>query len=224
MTEDADAPRERETEPPETGHRADGSEDGTADEPLGDLARRVRERREGGDDADDADTFGSLDGATEDADLGERSGDGDSGGVGDVGDVGTDRESGDLFEEMDVSDVDTDAVWASVLEDDPDDPDGPGDAEEDTPGVDVGTAAAADVESTVDDDHIVPKDDYCESCHFFGDPPTVECSYEGADVVEVVDMEQFRVRNCPVVSGLVDTDGAVFERGDEGDVRESPSD
>jgi hypothetical protein len=220
MTEDADDPREREAEPPETSHPDDGHEDGAADEPLGDLARRVREKREGRDDADDADAFGGLDSATEDADHGERSAHGDSGGVGDVGDVGTDRESDDLFEEMDVSDVDTDAVWASVLEDDADDPD----TEGGTPGVDVGTAAAADVETTVDDDHIVPKDDYCESCHFFGGPPTVECSYEGADVVEVVDMEQFRVRNCPVVSGLVDTDGAVFEGSDEGDVGESPSD
>ncbi|AUV82996.1 hypothetical protein C2R22_16210 [Salinigranum rubrum] len=182
------------------------------EDPLGDLARRVREKRDeqsqSGRERED-DTFGALDDAEE--------GTPDLGDAGDA-DAGADREGNELFEEMDVSDVDTDAVWESVLDESDD---LIGDA---TPGVDVGQATAADVESTVGDDHIVPKDDYCESCHFFSAPPAAECSYEDAAIVEVVDMEQFRVRNCPVVAGLVDTDGAVFEReegGDEGDLAEA---
>ena len=205
MTEDADDPREPSAE----------------DDPLGDLARRVREKREGQSRGNEDDTFGALDDA-EEGNAGIGAGDADV-------DAGGESSGDELFEEMDVSDVDTDAVWESVL-DESDDLIGGA-----TPGVDIGQATAADVESTVGDDHIVPKADYCESCHFFGAPPTVECSYEDARIVEVVDMEQFRVRNCPVVAGLVDTDGAVFEReegvdeddfaaADGGVAEETPSD
>ncbi|WP_136589406.1 hypothetical protein [Salinigranum halophilum] len=162
------------------------SEEGDPDEPLGDLARRVRERR---------DARRRRDGSADEGDEGD-----------------------ELFEEMDVSDVDTDAVWESVLTDEGDD------ERADALGADIDPTEA--VESTVGDDHIVPKGDYCESCHFFSAPPAVACSYDGAAVVEVVDREQFRVRNCPVVEGIVDTDGtAVPRETSERDLTgETPSD
>ncbi|WP_142858195.1 hypothetical protein [Salinigranum halophilum] len=180
------------------------SEEGDPDEPLGDLARRVRERR---------DARRRRDGSADEGDEGDGDDPGDvtdeveaeRGGLGGADDERAASAEGDeLFEEMDVADVDTDAVWESVLTDEGDD------ERADALGADIDPTEA--VESTVGDDHIVPKGDYCESCHFFSAPPAVACSYDGAAVVEVVDREQFRVRNCPVVEGIVDTDGTAVPR------------
>jgi hypothetical protein len=190
---------------PDSSDSPDSSESAEPAEPLGDITRRIRAKRPshaGGaqSDADDVgdenerepgvgfdletDTDGSdtrpgADSAAESRDLAaDIDGDGD-----------------ELFEEMDVSGIDTDEVWESVLTDEAND-DSVTNA---SPTVDIDPTR--EVESTVGEDHIVPKDGYCESCRFFSTPPTVECSYEGSEIVEIVDSEQFRVRNCPVVAG-----------------------
>lgn len=47
---------------------------------------------------------------------------------------------------------------------------------------------------------VVPKDDYCEQCPHYRDPPDVGCSNEGTEIVEFEDMVHVRIRNCPVVN------------------------
>lgn len=186
-------------------------DDPAADEsdatPLGDLARRLE----------------AQDGRT------ERTGGASGGDVPDEFDEILDEESvavadaDELFEEMDVSDVDSEAVWNSVLNGDDTEPadvtaqqlsESEGVEDEDDDGLNnsIDEPTGADSEAT---ETLVPKRSYCESCHFFADPPEATCTYSGAEIVEIVDSEQFRVRNCPVVAGFVNTDGtAATEDGD----------
>lgn len=198
-------------------------DDPSGDEPLGDLARRVRERRERGTDADG-----------DDGDDGD-SGRSEAGGAdlehGDRGDAFADREDleaprpdgreadGDveaLFEEMNVAEVDPDRVWESVLDEaddeslgDVDDPAATSDA-----GPGSGIEGPPDDADDGDEGHLVRKRAYCESCQYFTAPPEVACTYDGGEIVEVVDSERFRVRNCPVVAGRIDTDGVALGDGD----------
>ena len=186
-------------------------------EPLGDLARRLRERRER--------RLGSSDSGVSSSagDSGDDSGDGlvdrdtapDSGSDRDGVDAAGDRDPGavdaavtgadadQLFEEVSVDDVDADEVWESVVDDA-------------DPAVTPNGSSTGVVDSADDDSagQVVRKREYCEACHFFTDPPEVTCTYDGASITEVVDSEQFRVRNCPVVAGRVDTDGTVLDTSD----------
>ena len=50
------------------------------------------------------------------------------------------------------------------------------------------------------EDAVVPKDRYCKGCRFLSDPPDTRCLNPDTEIVEVVDSEHFRVRNCPVVA------------------------
>lgn len=113
------------------------SDDGgpASDGPLGDLAERIREKREG-----------------------------------------VEEDSDDLFEEVDVGEVDEETLWQQVA------------SEEEFV-----------VEEPVDREDVVAKSTYCEKCEFFTGPPRVRCTHEGTTIVEMTDLEHFRVRNCPVV-------------------------
>ncbi|WP_318568458.1 hypothetical protein [Salinigranum marinum] len=191
--------------------------DGGRDEPFGDLKRRLQARSESGDGATDR---------VEHAGVADRDGitDTDRGGVTDADDTregsgarGADAGVGggadELFEEMDVTDVDADRVWESVL-DDADDGDGAS-IDPAAVGADkrVGTDDTADA-ADADEGHVVRKRDHCESCEFFTAPPEVACTDEDGEIVEVVDSERFRVRNCPVVAGRIDTDGTALDASD----------
>jgi hypothetical protein len=200
-----------------------GPDDGSAgggsrDEPFGDLKRRLRARSEAGDDTSDR---------VERAEVADREGitDADHEGVADAdgtreggGTRGTDGDAGggadELFEEMDVTDVDAERVWESVLDDEAGDGDGasigPSAGGPDETGDTADTADAADA----DEGHVVRKRDHCESCECFTAPPEVACTDEDGEIVEVVDSERFRVRNCPVVAGRIDTDGTVLDGSD----------
>ncbi|MFB6168238.1 MAG: hypothetical protein ABEJ43_05260 [Haloferacaceae archaeon] len=92
----------------------------------------------------------------------------------------------DAFESVDVGPVDAEDVWASL------------EGDEERPEVSLENSA----ESLDGDDHRVPKQEYCERCPFFADPPEVACTHEGTSIVAVEDAEQFRVRNCPMVEGV----------------------
>jgi hypothetical protein len=92
----------------------------------------------------------------------------------------------DLFEPVEVDHVDDEAVWESFADGET------GPAE----GVGLGAEAEAAAEP---DEHVVPKRDFCQRCPHFSDPPETACSHEGTTIVEVVDADSFRVRNCPVV-------------------------
>ena len=106
----------------------------TADAPLGDLADRMREQREGVEEDDD------------------------------------------LFDEIDVGDVDEETLWEQVA-----------------------TEEAFVTEPPVDREDVVEKATYCEKCEFFTGPPRTRCTHEGTTILELADVEHFRVRNCPVV-------------------------
>jgi hypothetical protein len=165
--------------------------DGGRDEPFGDLKRRLRARSE----PDDVHEDGGV----------ERT-------EGDVG-AGADE----LFEEMDVTDVDAERVWESVLDDEVGDADGPPvDPSAGGPDETVGTGDTADAADAADADeeHVVRKRNHCESCECFTAPPEVACTDDDGEIVEVVDSERFRVRNCPVVAGRIDTDGTILDGSD----------
>jgi hypothetical protein len=175
-------PGGEEPERPET-----GDEGGAGREPLSDLADRVRQsrsRREGGQEPrDEADPFAALERTVEESD--------------------TETDETDPFEQMEVGDVDEEAVWESL--------EGEEAAAADQPSV----GAGADAERVERDDpgaerpdHVVEKSAYCQRCQFFSAPPEVRCTHEGTAIVEVVDSERFRVRGCPMVAegGAVDRD------------------
>lgn len=89
------------------------------------------------------------------------------------------------FESVDVDPVEAEDVWAS-LADDAERPE---------------MSLEGDAESLADDDHRVPKRQYCQRCPFLDDPPAVACTHEGTSIVAVEDADHFRVRNCPMVEG-----------------------
>jgi hypothetical protein len=93
------------------------------------------------------------------------------------GDVGDDDPFG-AFESVDVEGADPDTVWAEL--------------------------ATAEAGETPEFDekvfYEVSKHSFCENCEYFSAPPDVECTYDGAAIVEFMDMEQVRLLNCPVVA------------------------
>ena len=46
----------------------------------------------------------------------------------------------------------------------------------------------------------VSKHKYCERCEYFSGPPETTCTYDGAAIVEFLDMETVRLLNCPIVA------------------------
>lgn len=82
------------------------------------------------------------------------------------------------FESAGVEGVDPDVVWESL-------------------------SAAGVGETAVDDEKEyteVSKHRFCERCEHFSGPPDVHCTYEGAAIVEFLDMETVRLVNCPIVA------------------------
>jgi len=61
---------------------------------------------------------------------------------------------------------------------------------------------AEEIEADASDagESVVPKHRYCESCEHFEAPPAVRCTHPGTEIRELVDMEHFRVFDCPVVA------------------------
>lgn len=108
----------------------------------------------------------------------------------------SEAERSELFEEVDVGDVDPEAVWEAVVE--------AGDPPEEMFGEPEGASPAEPTESP--DEHVIDKREYCQRCEFFCAPPTVACTNEGTEIVELVDSDSFRVRNCPKVDA---DDGAL---------------
>ncbi|WP_435119059.1 hypothetical protein [Halolamina sp. C58] len=103
--------------------------------------------------------------------------------------------SEELFEEVDVGDLDGEEVWDAVVE---------GDAEtEELLGEEpqVESESEPAVEPTgAPDEHVIDKREYCQRCEFFAAPPNATCTNEGTTIVELVDNDHFRVRGCPKVA------------------------
>lgn len=87
------------------------------------------------------------------------------------------RPDDELFDQEDVPEIDADVVWERLGEDEP--PDVPSETEHDV--------------------RVIEKRSYCEQCPFFSTPPDVGCEHEGTEILELVDMEHFRVVDCPKV-------------------------
>lgn len=93
----------------------------------------------------------------------------------------------DPFEQVEVPEVDEEAVW-SALDDGGDD----GAAlDELTDALDTGDEPV---------EAVVKKNQFCERCEHFSEPPEVACGHEGTEIRELVDVERFRVVDCPVVA------------------------
>lgn len=50
---------------------------------------------------------------------------------------------------------------------------------------------------------VVPASTYCRGCEYFDEPPEVRCTHSGTQIVELVDLNRFKVRNCPIVAQRV---------------------
>ena len=106
-----------------------------------------------------------------------------------------DAESSELFEAVDVGEIDGEKVWDAIVE---------GDAEADEllggePRTESDAEPAAEPTETPDE-HVVDKREYCQRCEFFATPPNATCTNEGTEIVELVDDGHFRVRGCPKVA------------------------
>ena len=107
----------------------------------------------------------------------------------------TDVDSSELFEEVEVGEVDGEAVWDAIVE-------GDADAEEllgEEPRVESETEPAAEPTESPDE-HVIDKREYCQRCEFFAEPPDATCTNEDAEIVELVDSDRFRVQGCPKVA------------------------
>jgi len=110
---------------------------------------------------------------------------------------GRDDEFEELFGEPDREDVDDEELWAELSAGD-----APVIGEEDlfsrlaeeSPTERAETAVETDGEAAV-----VPKNQYCQGCQYLSRPPDLACGHPGTKILEVIDSERFRVRNCPVV-------------------------
>ena len=101
-------------------------------------------------------------------------------------------DGGDPFERMEVDEVDVDGVW-DALEEDPDD---------------LADAAFPEADAREATDHVVDKRTYCHRCPHFSEPPETACTHGDASILEEVGFEEFRVRDCPMVTD----DGPRFDR------------
>ncbi|MDZ7702004.1 MAG: hypothetical protein U5J98_07995 [Halobacteriales archaeon] len=86
----------------------------------------------------------------------------------------------DLFEAENYDESAAEGLW-DALEEEP----------ELTGGVEAGETP---------DEHVVPKRSYCEDCEYLSDPPAVHCTHAGTKIIEYVDLDHVRVRNCPIVA------------------------
>ncbi|WP_323190690.1 hypothetical protein [Halostella sp. PRR32] len=97
-----------------------------------------------------------------------------------VDDRRSDRERADrneLFTEEQVGEIDRESLWKQATSDDP----------------------TETVDDAVEDVREISKHSYCQGCEFFSAPPNVHCGHEGTEIREIVDLDRFRVVNCPVV-------------------------
>jgi len=93
---------------------------------------------------------------------------------------------GEAFTEMQVEGVDPDDVWQRL----------------------TSAESRGSVQREADRVYAeVSKHSYCEQCEFFSEPPDVDCSHEGTEIVEFLDMETVRVVDCPVVTERKELEG-----------------
>lgn len=87
----------------------------------------------------------------------------------------------ELFTEQSAEEVDSDRLWEQVS------------------GADDGVSPDDAGEASPRDERVISKRSYCQSCEYFSEPPDVRCEHDGTEILEVVDLNRFRVVDCPVV-------------------------
>ncbi|WP_440989031.1 hypothetical protein [Haloarchaeobius baliensis] len=83
----------------------------------------------------------------------------------------------DLFESVDVGDVDSEALWEQVSTDEP----------------------TAEPEPDAPEVRVVSKSKYCQRCEYFTDPPEVGCTHDGTTIRSEASMDEFEVVDCPKI-------------------------
>ncbi|WP_144797743.1 hypothetical protein [Halorubrum depositum] len=102
-----------------------------------------------------------------------------------LGPADSETDLDEAFERMDVGGPVEEDVWESL--------------DADAAGTDsLGEATA--VPGGGDTEHVVSKRTYCQQCPHFTPPPEVACGHEGTTILEAVGFDEFRVRNCPMIS------------------------
>jgi len=178
----------------EDGGERGASDDASAgddipDEPLADLAESVPERSDD-DGSTDAERDRAAPGRPEldaDGDRDPSALPGETGREGPLGDLAAEvdrrrdetdaSDLDDVFTSQDVADLDVDAVWEQVE-----------------------SGGVGDRGDVAVEERVVPKANFCQRCEFFSSPPSVACGHEGTEILELVDTDSFRVRNCPKVA------------------------
>lgn len=97
----------------------------------------------------------------------------------------------ELFAEMEVEDVDEDAVWEALAES-ADEPV----VEPDAVTTDTNVAGGTDS----DGDVTVVEKSLCHGCPHFAAPPETACTHDGTTIAAEVDTGHFRVVDCPIVA------------------------
>lgn len=100
----------------------------------------------------------------------------------------------ELFERKETPEVDREALWRQVADEET--------AERAIEEMDVDADRTDDRSSVADHEgveRVVEKSVYCHACPHFSSPPDVRCTHEGTAILEAVDMDHFRVVDCPVV-------------------------
>lgn len=97
----------------------------------------------------------------------------------------------DAFEDVSVESVDTDSVWEELSREDAEPT-----AE---PVVESESGDETDADLGDRDVRVIDKRSFCQGCRYFSDPPSVACSHEGTEIIELVDADHFRVADCPMV-------------------------
>lgn len=164
---------------------ADG-DDAAEDTPLSELRERIEDERAVDRDAEEP---------SEDAPLSELARESQS---------TTEREREELFEEVDVGEIDTEAVWDAVVEEGMPPEEALGELRESAPAEPAESAEGAN-------EHVVDKREYCQRCEYFSEPPDVACGHEGTDILELTDNDCFRVRACPKVQATEEKLSSVIE-------------
>lgn len=100
----------------------------------------------------------------------------------------------DLFEEVSVPELDDEAVWESIT------------------GSDDSIREADPDRSPDDDEAVVSKAQFCQKCEYFTEPPELGCTNPGTEIVELVGVDQFRVRDCPVVENRARADTVLSDQ------------
>jgi len=88
-----------------------------------------------------------------------------------------DEPDDDLFESVDVGDVDSEALWEQVSTEEP----------------------TAEPEPDAPEVRVVSKSKYCQRCEYFTDPPEVGCTNDGTTIRSEASMDEFEVVDCPKI-------------------------